>query len=259
MSVPTGSRIFDAGAAGYAATMGPVLRPVAQRVVELAELGPGEHVLDIGTGTGSAAAAAVGDGRTVVGIDGAPGMIEIAARSVPGATFKVMDFSRLEFPDGLFHALVASHSLLFADDKVTTLAEWLRVTRPGGRLALSVPGPGDLTPTVVYREIYERHGISTADRYPTAERLADGAAAAGWSNIRTLADPTVTIRLDGEELFRAWRSLGARGEATRDWTPEQHETLTREMLAATPRDADGAYVMPFGALFLTARKAGPDR
>lgn len=257
MTVPSGSRTFDAGAAGYAATMAPVLRPVARRVVELAELAPGEHVLDIGTGTGSAAAAAVGDGRTVIGIDGAPGMIEIAGRTVPGATFKVMDFTRLEFPDGRFDALVASHSLLFASDKVATLAEWLRVTRPGGRLALSVPGPGDVTPTVVYREIYERHGISTADRYPTPVRLAAEAAAAGWSSIRTLADPTVTIRLADEPLFRTWRSIGSRGEATRDWTAEQHEALTIEMLAATRREPDGTFVIPFGALFLTAHKEAP--
>jgi SAM-dependent methyltransferase len=190
----------------------------------------------------------------VVGIDGSPAMIEIARRRVPGVTFKAMDFSHLEFADGTFNAVVASHSLLFAEDQVDALAEWLRVTRPGGRLSLSVPGPPELTPTPLYREIYERHGISTAGSYPNLDAVRRDVVAAGWTDARASADPTVTIRFATEELFRAWRTLGARGEATRDWTPEQHEALTIEMLAATPRDADGAYVMPFGALFVTARR-----
>jgi ubiquinone/menaquinone biosynthesis C-methylase UbiE len=255
MSVPRSSESFDAGAAGYEATIAQTLRPVARRVVELAALQPDEAVLDVGTGTGNAAAAAVGDGRRVVGIDGAPGMLEIARQNVPGATFEVMDFAKLELPDGSFDAVIASHSLNFSRDRTATLAEWLRVARPGGRLALSVPGPLAVTPNALYGEIYERHGIGSAGRYPTAAQLADEAAAAGWRDARTIEDPSLSIRLANEELFRTWRSIGSRAETTRDWTPEQHEELTREMLAATPREADGAFVVPFGAIYLTARRA----
>ena len=254
MTIPGGSRIFDSGAAGYERTIAITLRPVARRVVDGAILQPGDAVLDAGTGTGNAAALAVGDGRSVLGIDGAPGMIEIARRNVPGARFEVMDFARLDVADEAFDAVIACHSLLFAEDRVAALREWLRVTRPGGRLSLSVPGPQDLTPSIVYRAIYERHGISTAGRYPEVGELGPDAETAGWVGARVTTDPTISIRLADEGQFRAWRDLGARGEATRDWTPEQHEALTREMLAATPRDADGAYVMPFGAIFLTARK-----
>ena len=46
-------------------------------------------------------------------------------------------------------------------------------------------------------------------------------------------------------------------DATADYTPEQHRALTDEMLAVTPRAADGTYRIPFGALYLTARR--PDR
>lgn len=255
MSVPPGARVFDEYATGYERTLARTLEPVARRVVDAAALQPGEAVLDAGTGTGTAAAFAVGEGRSVFGIDGAPAMVELARRNVPEATFKVMDFADTEFADGTFDAVIASHSLLFATDRVAALREWRRVTRPGGRLSLSVPGPEDLTPTVLYREIYARHGISTAGRYPGPDELRALAEAAGWGEVEMAADPTVAIRLADEELFRAWRGLGARGEATRDWTPEQHETLTREMLAVTPRDPSGGYVMPFGALFVTARRS----
>jgi hypothetical protein len=37
-------------------------------------------------------------------------------------------------------------------------------------------------------------------------------------------------------------------------TPEQHAALTDEMLTVTPRTADGGFRIPFGALYLTARR-----
>jgi hypothetical protein len=60
------------------------------------------------------------------------------------------------------------------------------------------------------------------------------------------------VHLPDEAAFRMWRSLGARGAATRDWSPERNEALTNEMLAATPRQPDGSMRLPFGALYLTA-------
>lgn len=254
MTVPRTSESFDAGAAGYEATIAQTLRPVARHVVALAALQPGEDVLDVGTGTGNAAAAAVGEGRHVLGVDGAPGMLEIARRTVPDARFEVMDFDRLALPDAGFDAIIASHALNLSRDRVATLREWLRVARPAGRLALSIPGPLAVTPTAVYHAIYARHGINTRGRYPTEEQLATDAETAGWTEARTTADATVQVRLPTEALFRVWRSIGSRGESTRDWTPEQHEELTREMLEATPRDRDGTFVIPFGAIYLTAKK-----
>ena len=40
-----------------------------------------------------------------------------------------------------------------------------------------------------------------------------------------------------------------------DWSPEQHEALTRDMLAISRRERDGSYAIPFGAIYLTARNA----
>ncbi len=253
MSIPAASRGFDRGAAGYEQTIARTLVPVAQHVVERARLRPGERVLDIGTGTGTAAAAALGDGRSVVGIDGAPAMLELARRQVHGASFAQMDFNELSFPGASFDVILASHSLLFAADRAAALAEWRRVTRPGGRLSLSVPGPDEVTPTAVYQEVFTRHGIGVADPYPTRQRLIDEAVAAGWMEPEVEEDGSVTIRLADETAFRTWRSIGPRGNLTADWSPEQHEALTRDMLAASSRERDGSYVIPFGAIYLTAR------
>ncbi|MGH2456090.1 MAG: class I SAM-dependent methyltransferase [Candidatus Limnocylindria bacterium] len=250
--VPPASVQFDRGAAGYAATMAPSLRRIAAEVVRRADLRAGERVLDVGSGTGIAAAAAVGDRRAVIGVDGAASMLEHARRDVPAASFQVMDFMQLAFPAGSFDAVISSHALLFADERPAALAEWRRVTRPGGRLSLSVPGPVEVTPTAVYRQVYERHGIDTSGRYPTPDELAGWATAAGWTDVDVHADPTTAIRLPDASAFRTWREIGSRGQATDGWTPEQHDTLTAEMLAVTPRDADGWLRIPFGALYLVA-------
>jgi SAM-dependent methyltransferase len=250
--VPTPSDHFSATAQGYAATMAPSLRPVALEVVRRAELRAGERVLDIGTGTGTAAAVARGEGREVIGLDGAAGMLAIARTDVPDVEFVEADFAALPFPDASFDVVLAVHALLFAEDHVVVLREWRRVLRPGGRLSLSVPGPSDATPTGIYRDIYERHGIDTSDRYPTAASLADWAGVAGWTDVAVEADPTVEIVLPDEVAFRTWREIGLRGPATAHFTEEQHAALTDEMLAATPRDVSGAFRIPFGALYLTA-------
>lgn len=245
---------FSETAAGYAATMAPSLRPIAAEVVRRAQLRAGERVLDIGTGTGHAAAMARGDGREVHGIDAAPGMLEIARDEVAGVDFREMDFAALDYPDGTFDVVISVHALLFATDQRAVLGEWRRVTAPHGRLSLSVPGPDEVTPTAIYADIYDRYGIDTSGRYPTATSLEVLVTEAGWTDVSADDDASSAIVLDDEAAFRTWREIGSRGAATADFTPEQHRALTDEMLAVTPRDADGRLKIPFGALFVTARR-----
>ncbi len=253
---PTPAQRFSETAAPYAATMAPSLRPVAAEVVRRADLQPGERVIDIGTGTGTAAGLARGEGRTVVGIDAAPGMLEIARAEVADVDFAEMDFGALAFDDASFDLVLAVHSLLFATDRTAVLREWLRVARLGGRLSLSVPGPDEVTPGAIYAAVYDRYGINTTGDYPTPDSVARLAADAGWADVTTDADPNAAILLADEAAFRTWRDIGARGAATADFTPEQHLALTDEMLAVTPRGNDGRFRIPFGAIYLTARAAG---
>jgi SAM-dependent methyltransferase len=250
----TAVEAFSESADAYAATMAPALRPVAAEVVRRAQLEPGWSVLDVGTGTGIGAAAALGEGRRVLGLDGAAGMLALARRDVSQATFVEGDFMSLPFEDRSFDAVIAVHSLLFAPDLVGALAEWRRATRPGGRLSLSVPGPWEATSAPIFEPIQRGFDISGGRRYPDLATLRERALAAGWSEIETDADPGIAIALASDDDFDQWMATGSRGQLTGDWTAERQRALRNAMLAATPRDPQGRLRIPFGALYLTARK-----
>jgi len=247
-----GAAGFSATAADYAATMAPALAPMAAEVIRRAGLLRGETVLDIGTGTGTAAALASGEERRVIGLDAAPGMLEIARRQVPDVEFIDADFTAIPLPKHAVDVLTAVHSLLFADDRVQALTEWRRVTRSGGRISLSVPGPGNVVPAVVFGAVYDRFGITWGDDYPDAPVLAQWARDAGWADVGVDADPTTVIPLADETAFRTWLHVGAKGRATGGWSNERREDFARELMGAAPRDAGGAFRLPFGTIYLTA-------
>lgn len=246
---------FSETADAYQQTMAIALAPVAVEVLRRAALQPGETVIDVGCGTGNATALAVGAGRRVTGLDAAPGMLDIARGRVPEATFVEADFTALPLDDGYADVTLAVHALLFAEDRVAALREWHRVTRPGGRLALSVPGPEDLVPGVVFGAVYDAYDIPWGSDYPAVEEVGRWATEAGWAGIDLATDPTMNIPLPDEAAFRTWLGVGARGRLTAGWDAERREAFTRDLLAAAPRDGDGGYRLPFGAIYLTATRA----
>jgi hypothetical protein len=85
--------------------------------------------------------------------------------------------------------------------------------------------------------------------------LAGWGAEAGWAEIRTAADGTMGIPLRDDDHFRTWLSVGSRGRATADWSEARKGAFARDLMAAAPRGPDGGYRLPFGALYLTARRA----
>ena len=243
----------------YEATMAPSLRTMAAGVVMRAALRDGERILDAGTGTGIAVAAATGGGREVIGLDLSPEMLAVARRRHPEHRFVEADFAAMPFADGEFDVVLSVHALLFAEDPVVALVEWRRVTRRGGRVSLSVPGPAERTPWSIYADVYERHGIRTAraSDYPTQAELKQWAVAAGWESVATDADPRTGIRLADEALFHRWLSIGSRGASVGERSAADRDALAGDLLAVTPRQPDGTLRIPFGTLYLTARAPSP--
>ena len=122
------------------------LRELRQKTADLAQLGPGEKVLDVGCGTGTLALLVqerVGAIGRVYGIDPGPQQIararaKAARRSLP-IDFRVGVIERLEFPDQTFDAVLNTIMMhhLTGDLKRQGLAEIARVLKPGGRLVIA--------------------------------------------------------------------------------------------------------------------------
>jgi SAM-dependent methyltransferase len=126
------------------------LRPVGQRMLELAELEDGNVVLDVATGSGEpglSAAKRVGKGR-VIGIDISEQMVDIArekAKRLGIDNYKARLYSSSKFPfdSDTFDAVISRFGLMFFPDVLGGLKEMARVLKPRGKLCVAVWGPQD--------------------------------------------------------------------------------------------------------------------
>jgi SAM-dependent methyltransferase len=123
----------------------PDVRALKPRLIELLAAGDGARLLDVGCGTGDdarALAAVVGERGRVCGVDVSAAMIETAnARSEASAVavdFRTADVFALPYADASFDGCRCERVLMHVDgDPTAAIAEMARVTRPGGRIAIS--------------------------------------------------------------------------------------------------------------------------
>ncbi len=110
----------------------------------IAKLGvrPGQHVLDVGTGTGALAehvAWIVAPTGTVLGIDPLPLRIELARRRVASnLSFEVGTADAVDgLPGGRFDVVYLNAVLHWIPEKLPALLQFHRVLKPGGRLGIT--------------------------------------------------------------------------------------------------------------------------
>ena len=99
----------------------------------------GQRILDVAAGTGTSSASLAKTGAAVVAADFSPGMIEVGRRRqahVPNLTFTEADATDLPFGDDEFDAVTISFGLRNVVRPEAALAEFFRVTKPGGRVVI---------------------------------------------------------------------------------------------------------------------------
>jgi SAM-dependent methyltransferase len=111
----------------------------------LDEVGPGQTVLDLGSGPGLdslLAARRVGPTGKVVGVDLCPQMVEKARRNALLLGLRNVEFieaqiEKLPLPNASVDVVISNGVFNLCPDKPGVLAEAFRVLRPGGRLQMA--------------------------------------------------------------------------------------------------------------------------
>jgi demethylmenaquinone methyltransferase/2-methoxy-6-polyprenyl-1,4-benzoquinol methylase len=138
-----------------------------RRAVDLAQVGPGDRVLDVATGTGDLAlelAARVAPGGAVVASDFAEEMLARARLKTshpPGApapvTFEWANAMELPYADGEFAAATVGFGARNFSDLDRGLSEMARVVRPGGTVVvLEITTPTRPPLSTFYRLWFDR-------------------------------------------------------------------------------------------------------
>ncbi len=183
-----------------------------RQVVELALVGPGSWVADLGTGTGDLAfdlAAAVQPGGRVIASDLTPAMLSVAEQklsqtSVPGLSFHHANAANTGLQASTCDAVTMGWVLRNVGERPPVYAEVLRILKPGGRFVcidMSRPeGWFARTGFWFYRHLFMpmmarllggnlsayRYLAHSTDRFPDAAALEAELRTAGFTSVRSL-------------------------------------------------------------------------
>ena len=214
----------------------------AEQLCDTADLRAGWRVLDVATGSGNAAIAAARHGCTVVGVDYVPALLERGRKraAAEGLAVELVegDAEALPFPDESFDAVTSIFGTMFAPDHQKTADEVLRVTVPGGTIALGSWTPegfiGELFRTISWH-VPPPAGVQSPMLWGTEAHLRE----LFGDNISSLevTERTFTFRFPSAEhfvsFFRLWygptlKAFAALEGAARD-------ALERDLIALAER------------------------
>ena len=147
-------------------TIRTMFAPLTRALIEQAGIVQGQSVLDVAGGAGEPSltiAETVGPHGSVMCTDAVAEMVEVAeaeavSRGLKNVQFRQCTSDPLPFSNDSFDATVSRLGVMFFPDPLTGLREMLRVTKPGGRLALVVWAKSEFNPfTYLVTETVSRH------------------------------------------------------------------------------------------------------
>ncbi len=156
----------------------------------IANLGPGEVVLDLGSGGGFdcfLAARAVGESGTVIGVDMTPEMIDLARRNATDSAqarveFRLGEIEHLPVADSSVDVIISNCVINLSPDKPQVFRESFRVLKSGGRLAVSDMVASAILPEELRGDL-TAYSACIAGASPV-DKLAGMMEAAGFTDIR---------------------------------------------------------------------------
>jgi ubiquinone/menaquinone biosynthesis C-methylase UbiE len=210
--------------------VGNTLQIIAELLAEAADVRADQKVLDVACGQGNAALAAARRFADATGVDYAVNLLaqgreRAVAEHLP-VTFLEGDAEQLPVPDESFDRVLSTVGVMFAPDHQRAADELVRVTAPGGRIALA-----SWTPTGMVGQMFKTvskwapppAGVRPATLWGTPEHLSE-----------LFGDRVEWVTLTKRDFVFRYRTA----EHFSEWFRQFYGPITK--LAGTLSDADRA-------------------
>jgi SAM-dependent methyltransferase len=261
---------WEEKAAAYERFFGVITGRLVEPLLVAASVGVGTRVLDVATGPGWVAAQAAERGASVVGVDIAQAMIARARNAHPGLEFRCADAHELPYAEASFDAVVGNLAVMHLSRPERAISEFVRVLRPGGRLALTAwADPSQHRLAGVFLDaVAEARATPPADlppgpdffRFANDDAFATALRQQGLMNPHVSAIAFVLRFTSADELWSSMLDATVRVSALITRQPQEARQRIR---AAFDRLADGyragdGLELPVAVKLATAQKPAPD-
>ena len=208
--------MYDRDATAYAASRGQKLRAAGAAAIAGLQLDGVGVVVDVacGTGTGLAELRRIAPSARVLGLDLSARMLRLVDASQPVLQ---ADAAALPLVDGGADALVCCFALMHMVSPAEAVAEFARVLRPGGAIAITTWGPDVAWPAhaAVLQILDDLGAPKVASSHHGApitespENVASLLRGAGFESVTVERRPFDDTCGDAEAALYEWGSLGS--------------------------------------------------
>jgi len=190
-------RVFDEVAAEYDRYRPAYPDELVDQACQVAGIGSGDQVLEVGCGTGQLTRSLLARGLHVTALEPGENLLALARQNLDGVEFVHARFEDASLPRGRFQAVFSASAFHWVDPVVS----WQRaadVLIPGGTLAL-----------IQYCGLEEPRSKKDQDALLAAMERVAPEVAATWPTYRDLGTMLAGVEQRSDNISHAWAWLGS--------------------------------------------------